>query len=119
MFTLSTDCAFANWSLVDEEERWPPSCRFDVCLVDRAESVCDPQGSVVLRMDERDQAGEPKLAKRMIAQRGRRFCREPVAPGIAHERPSQLDFGTVAEFAPRMAARPVCAIPDPKPDAAD
>jgi hypothetical protein len=62
VFTLSTDCAFANWSLVDEEERRPPSRRFDVCLVDRlvgwaSVQECHPTGvtlpSVIAIRDQR------------------------------------------------------------------
>jgi hypothetical protein len=62
MFVRSRTRAFANWGLVDEQERRTPTCRFDVRLVDCAEPVCDAQGSVVLRMDADMRALQPHQA---------------------------------------------------------
>ncbi len=54
----------------------------------------DSHRTLVLWVDQRNQARRPDLSERPVTDGGRRLSRIATSPGVARERPAEFDFGS-------------------------
>src|SRR5690606_26935465 len=90
-----------NSSLLEADGVYVPRamkiCR-DACFVGQTKLLEHPRGSMVFRFDQADDAGEAKLARLNLHDRGRAFRRVALAPRVGQESIAQVGLVHVVEI---------------------